>query len=326
METPSITVVLPNFNHGQYVGSALRAILEQSVRPAEIIVIDDGSTDRSARVIEEIARSEPTVRFLRNEQNRGVLHSFSRGLALCRTDFVYPAAADDQVLPGFFERLAPWLERHPKAGLFLTDFAFRVPETGRLYPKHLRLADQPTYLPGDRLVSRLRRAGYILPGYGCVFRREALLEAGGFQPALRWHADWFAELVLAFRYGCCYLPEPLASTRVLEGSHSSGARVWKLQRHVLARLLELLRSPEYGDVADAFHASGALAYFGLGVARAAAASRDWSTFQRLPFREIVWREAKNLMIRVGSSRLRQRFWTVSYRRQAPGTPTVPDRA
>ena len=82
MALPTLSVVVTNYNHARYLPTALRCILGQSVQPLEVLVIDDGSTDNSIVVIEEIARREPLVNLLPNERNRGVAYTFNRGLAL----------------------------------------------------------------------------------------------------------------------------------------------------------------------------------------------------------------------------------------------------
>ena len=68
MATPSLSVVLPNYNHAKLIGRALAALLAQKRAADEIIVIDDGSTDDSVRVIERIAAKAPAIRILHNRE------------------------------------------------------------------------------------------------------------------------------------------------------------------------------------------------------------------------------------------------------------------
>src|SRR5437879_10432527 len=96
---PTLSVVLPNFNHARLLPRAIRGLLAQE-RPAdEILVVDDGSTDDSLSVIEAIAAVTPSITLLRNETNRGVIPTLARGLRAAQGRYVYFAAADDWVLP-----------------------------------------------------------------------------------------------------------------------------------------------------------------------------------------------------------------------------------
>jgi len=117
MQHSTLSVIMPNYNHGKYIGEALNAILSQSYRPVEVIVIDDASTDNSVEIIQQFARKNSLVRFERNEKNMGVVKTSLKLLNMARGDYIYDAAADDKVLPGLFEKSMNLLERHPNAGL-----------------------------------------------------------------------------------------------------------------------------------------------------------------------------------------------------------------
>jgi len=67
---PGISVVVPNYNHAQYLPRCLKALCEQSVLPLEVLIIDDCSKDNSVEVAEEWVRKYPFVRLHRNEQNK----------------------------------------------------------------------------------------------------------------------------------------------------------------------------------------------------------------------------------------------------------------
>src|SRR5258708_21326797 len=116
--SPTLSVVLPNYNHAKFIGRALAALLGQERAADEIIVIDDGSTDDSVAVIERIAAAAPAIRLLRNPSNVGVIPALQRGLEAARGKYVYFAAADDWVLPGFFALAVRRLEADPDTGLF----------------------------------------------------------------------------------------------------------------------------------------------------------------------------------------------------------------
>ncbi len=116
-----LSIVLLNYNHARYIGEALQAILGQSYKPWEVIIVDDASTDNSIDVIEKFIRRDPTVRLLKNEHNMGVERSANRGLEYASGDYIFSAAADDKILPGLFEKSIRMLALYPQAGLCCSD-------------------------------------------------------------------------------------------------------------------------------------------------------------------------------------------------------------
>src|SRR5882724_6618778 len=126
---PSLTVVVPNYNHAKYLDQSLPSILKQSFQPLEVLVLDDASTDNSVEVIRRIAAQNPLVRLVQNEKNLGVMPNLNKGLELARGDYVFIGSADDLVLPGLFEASLRLLAQHPRAGLSCTVCEWRYEGT-----------------------------------------------------------------------------------------------------------------------------------------------------------------------------------------------------
>jgi glycosyltransferase involved in cell wall biosynthesis len=120
MSSPTLTVVMPNYNHSRYLPKSLDALANRERPPEELIVIDDGSTDDSWSIIQDFAARYPFIRALKNDQNRGAEFTVSRALDLATGDYVCGAAADDFVKPGFVEKSMALLARYPQAGLCCT--------------------------------------------------------------------------------------------------------------------------------------------------------------------------------------------------------------
>jgi len=82
-----ISVIIPSFNHKRYVIQSITSVLDQTWRDLDLIVIDDGSTDGSADLIEQIKRGGGGFRFVRRE-NRGLIKTLNQGLQMAKGKFV----------------------------------------------------------------------------------------------------------------------------------------------------------------------------------------------------------------------------------------------
>ena len=253
---PTLSIVVPNYNHARYLKAVLDAHLEQSEAPCEVIVVDDASTDDSRAIVEDIAARDARVRLIKVAQNGGVNAAMNLGLQGARGDFVCFSAADDLVSRDFARRSLAILAEHSTAGVCFSDPAEMVGDSGVVQRLPLGLRDRPSLIRPAELERLLKHSWFGFPGHAVLYRRDALLAIGGFEEDLRWYADWFATAVLAFRHGACYVPEVLAVFRVSpESYHARGVLQTTIQRQLVFRILDLLQSPDCRDVAPVFRRS-----------------------------------------------------------------------
>jgi glycosyltransferase involved in cell wall biosynthesis len=263
MTAPTLSVVMINFNHARFLPVSVGALVRQSLPATEIVFVDDASTDNSVKVIEDLARQHPTIHCFRNEKNLGVVGTCNRGLSLAKGQYVYFAAADDEVLPGFFEKSLTLLAGHPEAGLCCSIGQWHDVATGRNRLAGGETAGQPCYVPPSRMIE-LERAGKLLIATQTVIIKTAAIKAaGGMIPELKWYSDWFSQYVAGFREGICFVPEALTLFNLHPASYSRAGRSRKaITRDVLRHMLELFNRPEYSDAAELIRRSGALTAFG----------------------------------------------------------------
>lgn len=119
MSEPTISVVIPLYNKEREVARAVRSVLAQRRQPLELIVVDDGSTDRSAA--EVAAFRDPLVRLIR-QPNGGVCAARNRGIAEARGEYVALLDADDEWEPGFLSEIVSLITRYPGCGIYCTAF------------------------------------------------------------------------------------------------------------------------------------------------------------------------------------------------------------
>src|SRR5205807_8530675 len=178
--------------------------------PHEIIVVDDGSTDNSLKVLQALSSKHPIVRVCRNERNLGVNASLNRGLALAEGDYVLFPGADDEVRPGLFENAVRMFRQYPQAGVCSGVCDWYSVTTGIRWQGRTGMPRHHCYLSPTDMVELGKRGHLAINNQNAVFRKSALLEAGGWLPELHWFSDWFGGYVVGFRYGMCHVPEVLS--------------------------------------------------------------------------------------------------------------------
>jgi glycosyltransferase involved in cell wall biosynthesis len=213
-----LSVILPNFNHGRLIDRAISALLEQKLLPDEIVIIDDGSTDNSPAIIQQLAATSSRIRVELNRKNLGVVSSQNIGLEKSCEPYIYFAAADDWVMPGFFELAISMLEAHPHSGLFCGESILIDGADGR--ELGMRPIARPRNTAGYIDAKSTRRLltrtdNWILTG-ATVFRRDAILAAGGLDPDLGSFADGYLARKVALTHGFIFSPTVVSTWSIFE--------------------------------------------------------------------------------------------------------------
>lgn len=188
----AISVVMPSFNCGEFLGEAITSALRQSPGPAEILVIDDGSTDETPTVV---ATFGDRVRLVSIPHSGRPATPRNVGLRLATSDIVAFHDADDVMLPGKLGDAAGVFSTHPEVAMLFTDFQ-QIDERGELVRssylreyRAFRAVLRPSTLPdvflaaGGDIFEQLLRANFIgTPGV--VVRRDLVVGLGGFDESL----------------------------------------------------------------------------------------------------------------------------------------------
>jgi glycosyltransferase involved in cell wall biosynthesis len=273
-----VSVLLATYNHASYLPRALDSFLAQSVRPREIIIVDDTSPDATPSILADYAQRESSIRVLRNDRNRGANQSFCRALANATGKYVYFAGADDFVRPGFIEKSMAMLERHPEAGLCCSYRSTVDGITGEISENPSHWCDEPRYFSPTEIERLVGREGV---GHAAILRRQSVERVGGLLSDLEWYSDFFLTVVVALREGACHVPESLAVLTLMATTYSARAAGTEKQLRVFNALFDRLLSPEYADVAPGFRRSGVMRVLGPAQVRAAARRADLWTYEIL---------------------------------------------
>jgi len=114
-KNPKITALMPVYNGEEYLREAIESILSQSFEDFEFLIINDGSTDSSVKIIKSY--SDPRIRLVSNQENVGIAGSLNKGIKFARGEYIARMDSDDISLPKRFERQAGFLDRNPNIGI-----------------------------------------------------------------------------------------------------------------------------------------------------------------------------------------------------------------
>jgi glycosyltransferase involved in cell wall biosynthesis len=206
---PIVSVVVPLFNKERYIRRCLESICRQTMPDFEVVVVDDGSSDRSADMAESIA--DPRIRVIRQE-NRGEGGARNRGIREARGELIAFLDADDEWLPGFLEAIGDLRRAYPEAGILATGY--------RRYRNGSR--DMETTLAGPSSgYRRLIRSYHCLAMKGnpvcssnTAIPRCVLAETGGFLEGEPYGADRDLWVRITLKYPVAY------DVRILSIYHS----------------------------------------------------------------------------------------------------------
>jgi glycosyltransferase involved in cell wall biosynthesis len=218
-----VSVIIPNYNYGRYLRDAIESVLSQTLRPYEVIVVDDGSTDESRDILDEYA-DRVRVHF---QKNKGVGAARNKGAELATGDILAFLDADDYWSPDKLEKQVAELLTDPDMGLIHCGLRY-VDENGNL-------GDE--YLVGDagEVAIKLLQFKPVISGPGgtSLIRKDVFVEVGGYDTNKDLHPseDWDLSYRIATRYKFGFVPEPLLYYR----QHGSGGHlnIAKMERAML---------------------------------------------------------------------------------------------
>jgi len=210
---PAVSVIMPCYNSEATISEAVHSVEHQTFRDFELIVVNDGSTDGSRKILEELASRHSYLKVI-DQKNRGLAGARNRGLAQARGRFVAFLDSDDTWAPEFLEKMHQAMCSHPEAVLAYCGWRnIGVPkERGRPFipPDYEIPNKEETFLRGCRW-----------PVHAVMTRRDAICQVGGFNETLRSCEDYDLWLRLAITRKIVRVPEVLAFYHHHEGEQLS---------------------------------------------------------------------------------------------------------
>jgi glycosyltransferase involved in cell wall biosynthesis len=219
MMSPLISVVMPVHNAAPYLDASIRSILGQTFKDFEFVILDDGSTDESNRILREWAQRDERIRLFENRRTLGLVGSSNRVVAEARAPLLARMDADDISQPSRLERQWRVLSERPDVALVGTLWE-GIDGRGR----GVRPRDR------WRLVKRSLFAPF--PHGSIMFRRERFDEVGGYREACVYWEDFDLYLRMADRGRIVVLPDTLYSYRFHSGSTTQASADERIEHAV----------------------------------------------------------------------------------------------
>jgi len=256
MSGRQVSVVIPTFNRAAFLRAAVASVRAQTRPCAEIVIVDDGSTDDTAQVSQSLG---PDVRYFK-QANAGPAAARNRGLREATGDWVAFLDTDDRWLPDKLALQIGVIERHPSVALVCADMAIEDETGTRLVDSNFALRGLQDFLAGldGRPVpgapALMLKVNFINTST-VLARRDVLIEMNGFDPRLRYGEDLELWLRIAARHPLACV----ASVQEIRVEHASN--VTKSVEPMLlgyVRMAEVIREwaralmPAWGMDADRY--------------------------------------------------------------------------
>jgi glycosyltransferase involved in cell wall biosynthesis len=208
---PLVSAIIIAHNNQATIAEAIDSMLAQDFADREVVVVDDGSTDRTRDRIESYGNAVHRI----FQENRGSAGARNTGIRNARGKYAAFLDGDDVVAPGRLRLQAAALEAHPEVGLVYGNI-FLMDAAGR----NVRLRRGIRRYKSGKITSELAVKNFV-PFSTIMVRRELLDEIGGFDESIRSSEDWDMLVRLSRRCECLCLERPLVYYRVMPNSKTA---------------------------------------------------------------------------------------------------------
>jgi glycosyltransferase involved in cell wall biosynthesis len=233
----TVAAILPLYNGELWVEQAVRSILDQTVPPDEIIVVDDGSTDDGVARVRELMAAHPKITLI-SQPNAGQSAARNRAITGCRSEWIALIDQDDLWYPNHIEDLLGLVQNHRglRLGFVYSDFD-DIDLDGRMVTRSF-VSRMKVDNPKRDLVKVLSQ-GFIIQPSAALINRAAILEVGGFDERLSGYEDddLFLRIFLA-NYDNAFLDSPTSQWRIHETSSGGSDRMEESLRIYSQKLMD----------------------------------------------------------------------------------------
>ncbi len=243
----TLSILMPVFNGEGTVIQAIQSIKNQTWQDWELIIVDDGSSDKSYSRCEEIAKSDHRIKLFRNAQNKGLAKTMNRLFSLAIGEYIAIQEQDDQSTPERLEKEVALLQSMPDVGI-VSGIAAWVDREGRLIGHFPGLLVRGEQYPQDRgsMVKYLYTDQCKVVNAACMIRRSIMDQIPGpFDPEAKMSIDWQFFIRAAHITKIWGIPEVLVNM-LRDQTHSNFTKRKDIQFPEARRCIQRI----YEDFAD----------------------------------------------------------------------------
>jgi len=252
MSTPLVSVVIPAYNHEKFIGKAIDSVLNQTMDDLELVIVDDGSTDKTAEIIKSY--EDPRLSYTWQE-NQDAYNTINRGMGMAKGRYISILNSDDIYTTDRLEKMLAYSQAHNAVGVFsdvipISDenIEFTDPNFGW---NVWHQSNRDFYRQCADVYTGFLHGNYMVTTSNLFMTAEAMRKTGGFAPIRYLHDyDYIFRLMLAHPGGVHYMAnDKLVYYRIHHGNTLSEAAIVGREqdldvigKYMLARVPEELKS------------------------------------------------------------------------------------
>ena len=272
--SPKVSVIVATYNRRDYVQEAINSVLEQTYPNFEIIVVDDGSSDDTDKILSKYG----TRIHYKYQKNQGESVARNQGVASATGEYIAFLDDDDLWLPEKLARQVEILDENPDIGLVATQ-GFLIDQHSNLIPDRYAF---PKHSTGLVELPEIILNSPIGPSSSIV-RRSVLAKIGAFDPLLKYGEDWDFVIRTGVHFSIFYLNEPLVYMRAQSPDRQSNFLLNSMKAHRRyedhMHILEKARSILPPELTSFLDRAVARVYAEIGIHEIAIGDRDYGKTQ-----------------------------------------------
>lgn len=215
---PTVSVIIPNYNHANFLEERIRSIVEQTFQDFEVIILDDCSTDNSKSIIEKYRDHPKVKKIIYNEINSGSpFKQWNKGVESTSGEIIWLAESDDLADVHFLETLVPKFQENTRLGIAYCQ-SYKLNEKNEIRGTWLKETDRLNKekfrndfeMSGVKYIDKyLINFNTIPNASGVLFRKKYYNEIGGTNESIKYCSDWLTWIKILLISDIAFISKPL---------------------------------------------------------------------------------------------------------------------